>query len=203
MFPQYKVSVNILIQNGELRQLGGSVDGLDIPVFAGVFLNEVHFQIVTDPLTLSGGARLTALAGALTGELDMVIRTKPVFLRLEGRIAVASIPLAEAYVQYDEANHSTVSFGGHLGIDFGPVSMNPDLKPSRPPTSPDRTRFRQSSTSRRPGLAGGIRRCRSGRSWSVRTSLRRCRRRLSHASTSTATGRAGCSWTSHQAAPAR
>ena len=49
------------------------------------------------------------------------------FLRLEGRIAVASIPLAKAYVQYDEANHDTVSFGGHLGIDFGPVSMNADL----------------------------------------------------------------------------
>ena len=127
MFPQYKVSAHILIQNGELRELGGKVDGLDIPVFAGVFLNELHFQIVTDPLTLSGGAGLTALGGALTGNLDLVIRTKPVFLRLEGRIAVASIPLAKAYVQYDEANHDTVSFGGHLGIDFGPVSMNADL----------------------------------------------------------------------------
>ncbi|MEA2160332.1 MAG: large repetitive protein, partial [Solirubrobacteraceae bacterium] len=127
MFPAYKVSAHILIQNGALRELGGKVEGLDIPVFAGVFLNEVHFQIVTDPLTLSGGAGFTALAGALTGNLDMVIRTKPVFLRLEGRIAVASIPLARAYVQYDEANHSTVSFGGHLGVDFGPVSMNADL----------------------------------------------------------------------------
>jgi hypothetical protein len=128
MWPQYKVSAHILIQNGALRELGGKVDGLDIPVFAGVFLNEVRFQIVTDPLTLSGGASFTALAGALTGDLDMVIRTKPVFLRLEGRIAVASIPLANAYVQYDEANAQTVSFGGHVGVDFGPVSMNADLK---------------------------------------------------------------------------
>jgi hypothetical protein len=127
MFPAYKVSANVLIQNGALRELGGKVEGLDIPVFAGVFLNEVHFQIVTDPLTLSGGAGFTALGGALTGNLDMVIRTKPVYLRLEGRIAVASIPLAKAYVQYDEANHQTVSFGGHLGVDFGPISMNADL----------------------------------------------------------------------------
>ena len=55
MFPQYKVSAHILIENGALRELGGKVEGLDIPVFAGVFLNELHFQIVTDPLTLSGG----------------------------------------------------------------------------------------------------------------------------------------------------
>lgn len=127
MWPQYKVSAHILIQNGALRELGGRVDGLDIPVFAGVFLNGVGFQIVTDPLTLSGDASFTALGGVLSGDLSMIIRTKPVFLRLEGRISVASIPLAQAFVQYDQANADTVSFGGHVGVDFGPVSMNASL----------------------------------------------------------------------------
>jgi hypothetical protein len=127
MWPQYKVSFHIVLQNGALRELGGAVDGAQIPVFAGVFLTGVRFQIVTDPLTLSGGASFSALGGVLTGDLDMVIRTKPVFLRLEGKIAIAGLQLASAYVQYDQASHDTVSFGGHFGYNFGPVSMNADL----------------------------------------------------------------------------
>jgi hypothetical protein len=126
-FPGYSVSFHIVIQNGALRELGGAVNGAQIPVFPDVFLTGVRFQIVTDPLTMSGGASFSAIPPLLTGDLDLIIRTKPVFLRLEGKIAVAGVPLANAYVQYDQANHNTVSFGGHIGFDFGPASMSADL----------------------------------------------------------------------------
>jgi hypothetical protein len=123
------VGFHILIADGELKEARGSVSANPpgIPVFANVYLNEVRFSIVTDPLTVSGGATFS-FANVLTGDLDLTIRTDPVFLRLEGRIRMMSLELGGGFVQYDEANNSTLTFGGHFGLDFGPASLEASLQ---------------------------------------------------------------------------
>jgi hypothetical protein len=125
----FHVSFHILIADGELKEARGSVsaDPPGIQVFTGVFLNEVRFSIVTDPLTVSGGATFS-FARVLQGDLDLTVRIDPVFLRLEGRIRMAGLELGGGFVQYDEANHSTLTFGGHFGVDFGPASLEASLQ---------------------------------------------------------------------------
>jgi len=120
---RHEASLKLKIEGGRLAEASGAV-GTRIPVFAGVFLTQVRFGIVTDPVTLSGGASFSALGGVLGGDVDLLVRTDPFLLRLTGSIAVVGVPLGNAYVQYDAANHDTLSFGGHLGFDLGPVSLD-------------------------------------------------------------------------------
>ena len=125
---QPKVSFEIIIQNGSLRKLSGRVTDAKIPIVPGVVdLTGVRFSIVTDPLVVTGGASFAAVGGLLNGDLDITVRPKPVFFRLEGKIRVSELELARAFVQYDQAASETLSFGGHFGYDFGPASMNADL----------------------------------------------------------------------------
>lgn len=125
----FHITFHILIDDGQLKEAGGSVraDPPGIQIFTGVFLNEVRFGIVTDPLTVSGGATFSFL-NVLQGDLDLIVRTDPVFLRLQGRVRMASLELGGGFVQYDEANAQTLTFGGHFGADFGPASLQASLE---------------------------------------------------------------------------
>jgi hypothetical protein len=122
------VKFHILIDGGALKEAGGEAsDQTGIVIFAGVTLNTVRFSIVTDPLTISGGAGFKFL-NVLTGDLDLTVRVDPVFLRLEGRVGLAGLELGGGFVQYDEANAKTLTFGGHFGANFGPASLKADLQ---------------------------------------------------------------------------
>jgi len=123
---QYPTSLKVVIADGALREAAGSLGDLRVPVFAGVFLDGVRFSVVPDPLAISGGADFTAYE-VLTGSLDITVKIDPLFLRLEGRIGLLGIPLANAFVQYDEAAAQTLSFGGKVGYDFGPASLDVGL----------------------------------------------------------------------------
>ncbi|MDX6699775.1 MAG: hypothetical protein QOF26_1, partial [Baekduia sp.] len=120
------VTFHILIDNGELKEARGSA-GVKIPIFSGVDLDEVRFAIVTDPLTMSGGATFS-FGQVLKGDLDLTVRVDPVFLRLQGRIRMASLELGGGFVQYDVANGKTLTFGGHFGVNFGPASLEAGLE---------------------------------------------------------------------------
>lgn len=120
--PVTGLSMHLVIDDGELKEASGRAKTL-IPLFAGVTLDELRFSIVSDPLTVSGGASASIIK-VLRGDLDMTIRTGPVFFRLTGRISLfGEIELGSAYVQYDEANAESLTFGGRLGLDFGPASI--------------------------------------------------------------------------------
>ncbi|MGK2936530.1 MAG: LamG-like jellyroll fold domain-containing protein [Solirubrobacteraceae bacterium] len=120
--PVTGLSMHLVIDDGELKEATGKAKTL-IPLFAGVTLDELRFSIVSDPLTVSGGASASIIK-VLRGDLDMTIRTGPVLFRLTGRISLfGELELGSAYVQYDEANDESLTFGGHLGLDFGPVSV--------------------------------------------------------------------------------
>ncbi|MCW2994357.1 MAG: hypothetical protein JWQ18_1852, partial [Conexibacter sp.] len=125
----FHVRFHILIADGALKEASGAVsaDPPGIQIFSGVFLNEVRFSIVTDPLTVSGGATFSFL-DVLQGDLDLIVRTDPVFLRLQGKIRLASLELGGGFVQYDEANSKALTFGGHFGYDFGPASLEANLE---------------------------------------------------------------------------
>lgn len=120
--PVTGLRMRLVIADGELKEATGSAKTV-IPLFAGVTLDELRFSIVSDPLTVSGGASASIIK-VLRGDLDMTIRTGPVFFRLTGRISIfGELELGSAYVQYDEANDESLTFGGRLGLDFGPVSI--------------------------------------------------------------------------------
>lgn len=121
-----RASFHLVIADGELKSAAGSV-GTNIPVFAGVFLTNLRFSLVTDPLTMSGGASFSALAGVLSGDVDLTVRPSPFFIRLQGSIAVAGLQVGDAFVQYDAAKQNTLTFHGQLGHDFGPVSLEVGL----------------------------------------------------------------------------
>jgi hypothetical protein len=123
------VKFHILIDHGALKELGGEVEDKSggIPIFTGITLNAVRFSIVTDPLTMSGGATFKVV-DLLTGDLDLTVRVDPVFLRLQGRIGLAGLELGGGFVQYDEANAKSLTFGGHFGFDFGPASLRAELQ---------------------------------------------------------------------------
>ncbi|MCW3041349.1 MAG: hypothetical protein JWM31_3254, partial [Solirubrobacterales bacterium] len=121
-----RASFHLVIADGELRSAAGSV-GTNIPVFAGVFLTNLRFSLVTDPLTMSGGASFSAAAGLLSGDVDLTVRPSPFFIRLQGSIAVAGLQVGDAFVQYDAAKQNTLTFHGQLGHDFGPASLEVGL----------------------------------------------------------------------------
>jgi hypothetical protein len=125
----FGVKFHILIADGALKEASGAVSAAPpgIQIFSGVFLNEIRFSIVTDPLTVSGGATFSFL-NVLSGDLDLIVRTDPVLLRLQGRVRLASLELGGAFVQYDEANSKALTFGGHFGVDFGPASLEASLE---------------------------------------------------------------------------
>lgn len=118
--------MHIVIADGELKEASGSASTI-IPLFAGVTLDELRFSIVTDPLTVSGGATVSVVK-ILRGDIDVLVRADPVLLRLTGRISLLNVlPLGGAYVQYDAASHKTLTFGGNLGVDLGPASIEARL----------------------------------------------------------------------------
>lgn len=121
-----RASFHLVIADGELKSAAGSV-GTRIPVFPGVFLTSLRFSLVTDPLTMSGGAGFSAVAGLLTGDVDLTVRPSPFFIRLQGSIAVAGLQVGDAFVQYDAAKANTLTFHGQLGHDFGPASLEVGL----------------------------------------------------------------------------
>jgi hypothetical protein len=119
-------SLHLKIEGGDLKEAGGSV-GTSLQIFPGVFLNRLSFSIVTDPLTLQGGAQFSALK-LLTGDINLTVRPEPLLLRLDGSIGLGGITLGNAFVEYNEERAESLTFGGHFGYNFGPVSMNAGLK---------------------------------------------------------------------------
>ncbi len=118
--------MHILIADGELKEASGSANTV-LPLFAGVTLDQLRFSIISDPLTVSGGASVSVVK-ILRGDIDVLVRTDPVLLRLTGKINLLGVlPLGGAYVQYDQAAHDTLTFGGNLGIDLGPASIEASL----------------------------------------------------------------------------
>jgi hypothetical protein len=116
---------HLTIENGDLKEAGGSV-GTNIPLFPSVTLSGLRFSIITEPLTLSGGASF-AFANLITGDLDLTVRPKPLLLRLQGTLGVGGLELGRAYVQFDAAKSDTLTFGGHFGYDFGPAALTADV----------------------------------------------------------------------------
>lgn len=119
------IDMHLVIADGGLKEARGAAR-FTVPIFAGVTLDELRFTIISDPLTIGGGASASVVK-VLRGDLDLMIRTDPVLFRLTGKISLLSLPLGGAYVQYDAASAKTLTFGGNLGVDFGPVSVQASL----------------------------------------------------------------------------
>lgn len=127
---KYEIALDLELVEGKLQRVEGKVRaGAGIPIVPGtIVLKEVRFRVVTDPLEIAGGLTAETLTTpALEGKLDLLLKPNdPFLLRLDGSVSIKGGPeLATAYFQIAG---ETVTFGGHLGVDFGPAAVNIDVR---------------------------------------------------------------------------
>jgi uncharacterized delta-60 repeat protein len=115
----YGVGATAEFQDGSFAGFGASVDfgtpGVAI-ASSGLFLQNISFGVFTAPLTITGGLGFD-YAGALDvdGNLTIKIPAGGWDIRVDGNLSIASVPLAQAYLEID--SNGTAFFGG--GLSYG------------------------------------------------------------------------------------
>ena len=147
-FP-YGAQGAVAIKDGSLKTLVAGIDGLNVAVGPGIFLQRISFGIGVDPFTIIGGVGFTAgpeIAGVSAIRVDgnfrlefpgdpaarMTISTN-VFCQASkcssgaeqaggDGLKVVSIPLAGFTFSAD--TDGQIAFDGHIGLDLSIVSLN-------------------------------------------------------------------------------
>ncbi|MDQ8043581.1 MAG: hypothetical protein REI11_03185 [Patulibacter sp.] len=151
-FP-YGAGSTVQVQNGSLKTLTAAVDGLNVGLGGGVFLQRISFGITTDPLAFLGGISFSAgpqVAGVsvlrIDGNLKLSFPGKPL-AKLEvsgsdacavkdcpvgsaqgggsGGLVVAGFPLGGYHFSAD--TDGNITFGGNIGIDLTLVSLTASI----------------------------------------------------------------------------
>jgi hypothetical protein len=103
-----------------------------VPIGPFVYVLSVHGGLALDPLQVQAGA--TVGAGlAVAGEAPVKVRGTftmtfpkrgPAEFRLDGALSVLFVELAQGHLRFLTDGYA--SFGGHAGLELGPVSINAD-----------------------------------------------------------------------------
>jgi len=126
-FPDVAASIHMILGDGRLKLLEGEVDAR-VMLFADVFLDSIHFKVVTNPLVLNGGVHLSTEPKLLTATAALTIQPDPIDVLVEGRVKLADkFELGSAFVRYRD-NPSKITFGGHIGTKIGPAELSLDVR---------------------------------------------------------------------------
>ncbi len=131
--PPLQVGAGIGITNGQLSYLAGSVNGLNVLIGAGIFLQQVGFQVQTaaDPATppsLTGTMGLSAgpaIEGKSAVTFDGSLKVQlsdPWVINLSGDAKIADkFTLGSAFLQY--TSNGVFQFGGKTNWNLGVGSI--------------------------------------------------------------------------------
>jgi hypothetical protein len=101
-----------------------------VPIGPFVYVLSVHGGFALNPLQVQAGATLGA-GLAVAGEAPVKVRGTftmtfpkrgPAEFRLDGQLSVLFVDLARGYLRFLTDGYA--SFGGHAGLDVGPLSIN-------------------------------------------------------------------------------
>ncbi len=150
-FP-YGAQAEVAVQNGALKTLVAGIDGLNVSVGPGVFLQRISFGISVDPFAIQGGVGFTAgpeIAGVSAVRIDGNFRLSfpgSPLARIEiaagsfcqiskcaegsedagsGGLSVAGIPLGGFAFSAD--TDGQIAFSGNIGLDLSLVSFNAEV----------------------------------------------------------------------------
>ena len=122
----------VTITDGALRELSGEVDGLQLMLGQGVFLQRLRARLVTTPFGFGGGAGISfgpQVMGNEAGSLD-----GDIFLTLEGANkyeATGTLRMAEVTMASGHATYTTggsFEFGGTLNWTKGGVGVEGNME---------------------------------------------------------------------------
>ena len=127
---QPTVSASVVLLDGSVKEVSGAVDGLNVTIGSGVFLQKLGAGVIFDPFELFGSARVSAgpmimghEALSVGGELHLVFGGTDVY-KLSGALEIAEAHVADGRVSYSTAGK--FDFGGNvefekygLGIEGG------------------------------------------------------------------------------------
>ncbi|HEV3228608.1 MAG TPA: hypothetical protein VGY97_03975 [Solirubrobacteraceae bacterium] len=116
--------VRVVLGDGRLIEADGKV-AAQIPIFAGVVMDEITIGIKTDPVVIDGGVHVSTVPDAVEGQGNLHIEPGVPDVRLSGTVSVEHIQIGSAYVEYRDG---TLTFGGHIGKSFGPASIDVDVR---------------------------------------------------------------------------
>ena len=134
--PGPSIEAKLGFSHGELDFLNAEATlppGVFLDPFAVTQLKKIRFALLTKPsLQLKGGITVDAgpdIAGvaaiSVDGDLTFTLGD-PISVRIDGRLNVVSIPLANAF--FELRTNGYIALGGHLGYAFSGFSATADVK---------------------------------------------------------------------------
>jgi hypothetical protein len=128
------LSGSFAMEQGKFKRASAEVDGLNVPVAGGVFLQRVKLSVAVDPLELGGGLGITAgglVAGksALRLDGDFSYRfSDPGRFKADGKLKMVDFDVASGFVTVWTTG--AVDFGGRLLLALpNPTAAEPAKQP--------------------------------------------------------------------------
>ncbi|MEA2311219.1 MAG: hypothetical protein QOE28_1187 [Solirubrobacteraceae bacterium] len=128
------LSGSFAMEHGKFKRAAAEVDGLNVPVAGGVFLQRVKIAVAVEPLELGGGIGITAgglVAGrsALRLDGDFSYRfSDPGRFRADGKLKMVDFDVASGFVTVWTTG--AVDFGGRLLLALpNPAAAEPAKQP--------------------------------------------------------------------------
>jgi hypothetical protein len=131
------IGADLEFQHGSFHKFDGSVSGIDLPAFGGVYVQRISVVFGVNPTTIGGGLGLsfgpTVDGKRLVGvDADFVYQAATAqaagFIHANGSLTLASFKVANAY--FDYYTTGLVKFGGHMQLGFPDSSSdNPQGQP--------------------------------------------------------------------------
>jgi hypothetical protein len=121
---QLSISASLAFQHGSFQEFSGSVDNLNVPLWAGVDLQRISVEFGVDPTVIGGGLGLSfgpQVQGKQLARVDgdfvyqAATSTAAGFIDVDGSLTLASFKIADAY--FDYYTTGLVDFGG--GVQLG------------------------------------------------------------------------------------
>jgi hypothetical protein len=121
---QLSISASLAFQHGSFQEFSGSVDNLNVPIFAGVELQRISVEFGINPTVIGGGLGLSfgpQVGGKSLARVDgdfvyqAATSTAAGFIDVDGSLTLASFKIADAY--FDYYTTGLVDFGG--GVQLG------------------------------------------------------------------------------------
>lgn len=134
---QLSISASLAFQHGSFQEFSGSVDNLNVPLWAGVDLQRISVEFGVNPTVIGGGLGLSfgpQVQGKALARVDgdflyqAATSTAAGFIDVDGSLTLASFKIANAY--FDYYTTGLVDFGG--GVQLGlpnPSAPDPQKQP--------------------------------------------------------------------------
>lgn len=125
----YEVGAGFGIKDGEFDFLNGSVSGLNQPIGAGVFLQQLGFGVKRNPLTLEGtiglsaGPQVLGKKAVTVGGTVKAVLADPFVIEVNGGVRIVDrFELAEAFLRYSSTG--LFEFGGKVTFDIWALDLD-------------------------------------------------------------------------------